>query len=115
MWTPVQKWGVDVLGQQLLDVVYRMVGDAGQHLAQKGFRVDKTRPDLVLAPLQETDKIQWNFTTRSNQPMTAEEASAYARLSAKLATQSNGTEVQVTGPLKKNGSEFFLEVREFKI
>jgi hypothetical protein len=47
--------------------------------------------------------------------MTAEEASAYTRLSAKLATQSSGTQVQVTGALKKNGSEFFLEVREFKV
>jgi hypothetical protein len=76
---------------------------------------NKTRPDLVLAPLQGPDKIQWDFTTRSNQPMTDEEASAYTRLSAKLATQSNGTQVQVTGPLKKNGSEFFLEVRKFKV
>jgi hypothetical protein len=76
---------------------------------------DKTRPDLVLAPLQGPDKVQWDFTMRSNQPMTAEEASAYARLSTKLAPQSNGSQVQVTGPLKKNGAEFFLEVREFKI
>jgi galactose oxidase len=76
---------------------------------------DQSRPDLVLAPLQGTDKVQWDLTTRSNQPMTAEEASAYTRLSAKLATQSNGTQVQVTGPLRKNGSEFFLEVREFKV
>ena len=73
-----------------------------------------TRPDLVLAPLQASDKVQWDFTTRSNKPMTAEEASAYARLSAKLATQPNGAQVQVTGPLKKNGTQFFLEVREFK-
>ena len=73
-----------------------------------------TRPDVVLAPLQGPDKVQWDFTTRSNKPMTAEEASAYARLSATLATQPNGTQVQVTGPLKKNGTEFFLEVREFK-
>jgi hypothetical protein len=47
--------------------------------------------------------------------MRADEAGAYARLSAKLATQSNGTQVQVTGPLKKHGTEFFLEVREFKV
>jgi hypothetical protein len=85
------------------------------HLGLLTLVSDKTRPNLVLAPLQGPDKVQWDFTTRSNQPMTAEEASAFARLSAKLATQSNGTQVQVTGPLKKNGTEFFLEVREFKV
>jgi galactose oxidase len=76
---------------------------------------DKARPDLVLAPLQESDKVQWDFTTRNNRPMTSEEASAYMRLSARLSTGSDGVSVQVTGPLKKNGSEFFLEVRKFKV
>ena len=90
-------------------------GKVTDHFGLLTLAGDKSRPDLVLAPLQETNKIQWDFTMRSNQPMTAEESSAYARLSAKLATQSSGTQVQATGPLKKNGSEFFLEVREFKV
>lgn len=92
-----------------------LVGKVTDHFGLLTLVGDEIRPDLVLAPLQETDKVQWDFTTRSNQPMTAEEANAYTRLAAKLATQSNGTQVQVTGPLKKTGSEFFLEVREFKV
>jgi hypothetical protein len=90
-------------------------GKVTNHFGLLTLVANKTRPNLVLAPLQEPDKVQWNFTTRSNQPLTAEEESAYARLSAILAGQSNGTQVQVTGPLKKNGTEFFLEVRKFKI
>jgi len=92
-----------------------LVGEVTDNFGLLTLVGNKTRPDLVLAPLQGPDKIQWDFTTRSNQPMTAEEASAYTRLSAQLATQSSGTQVQVTGALKKNGSEFFLEVREFKV
>ena len=90
-------------------------GKVTNHFGLLTLVANKTRPNLVLAPLQEPDKVQWDFTTRSNQPLTAEEESAYARLSTILAGQSNGTQVQVTGPLKKNGTEFFLEVRKFKI
>ena len=90
-------------------------GKVTNHLGLLTLVADKSKSDLVLAPLQGPDKIQWNFTTRSNQPLTAEEETAYSRLSALLSSQSNGTQVQVTGPLKKNGTEFFLEVRKFKV
>jgi hypothetical protein len=92
-----------------------VAGEVTDHFGLLTLAGNKTRPDLVLAPLQGPDKIQWDFTTRSNQPVTAEEAGAYTRLSAKLEAQSSGTQVQVTGPLKRDGSEFFLEVREFKV
>ena len=39
----------------------------------------------------------------------------FARLSAALAAHPAGATVQVTGPLKKNGADFFLEVRKFKV
>jgi galactose oxidase len=74
-----------------------------------------TRPDLVLAPLQAADKIQWDIRTRANRPMTDAEASEFARLSAALVARPAGATVQVTGPLKKNGTEFFLEVRQFVV
>jgi glycosidase len=90
-------------------------GKVTSHVGLLTLLGDDTRPNLALAPLQAADKVQWDSRTRSTQPMTADEAGAYARLSAKLATQSNGTQVQVTGPLKKHGTEFFLEVREFKV
>jgi hypothetical protein len=47
--------------------------------------------------------------------MSGDEKIAYARLSAELNSKSVGTEVEVTGPLKKNGSEFFLEVRNVQM
>jgi hypothetical protein len=74
-----------------------------------------TRPEVVLAPLQAPDKVQWDIKTRENWPMTPEEETAYERLSAKLAGATAGATVEVVGPLMKNGNEFYLEVRDFKI
>jgi hypothetical protein len=70
-----------------------------------------TRPAVVLAPLQAPDKVQWDINTRANRPMSPEEATAYERLSAKLAKAAAKAKVEVVGPLKKNGKDFFLEVR----
>ena len=42
-----------------------------------------TRPELVLAPLQGPDKVQWDINTRENWSMTPAEETAYERLSAK--------------------------------
>jgi hypothetical protein len=39
----------------------------------------------------------------------------YERLSAKLAEAATGATVKVVGPVKKNGNEFYLEVRAFTI
>jgi galactose oxidase len=73
------------------------------------------RPDVVLSPLQAPDKIQWDIATRASQPMSDDEKTAYARLSAELNGKSAGTMVEVTGPVKKNDAEFFLEVRKFQV
>jgi galactose oxidase len=73
------------------------------------------RPDLVLAPLQPSDKVQWDITTRSNWPPSDPEVSAYARLAATLKPADAGRVLKITGPIKKNGAAFFLEVREFGI
>jgi galactose oxidase len=70
-----------------------------------------TRPEVVLAPLQALDKVQWDINTRANWPMSPEEEKAYERLSAKLAAAATKAKVEVVGPLKKNGKEFYLEVR----
>jgi galactose oxidase len=72
-----------------------------------------SRPDVVLAPLQAPDKIQWDIATRASRPMSDDEKTAYARLSAELHGKSAATAVEVTGPVKKNDAEFFLEVRNF--
>jgi hypothetical protein len=60
-----------------------------------------TRPEVVLAPLQGPDKVQWDIKTRENWPMTPEEETAYERLSAKLAGAAAGASVEVVGPLMK--------------
>ena len=70
---------------------------------------------MVLAPLQAPDKVQWDIHTRENWPMSPEEETAYDRLSARLAEAAAGATVEVSGPLKMNGNEFYLEVRGFKI
>jgi galactose oxidase len=92
-----------------------LTSTVNEHLARLTLAGTATRPDLVLAPLQASDKIQWDITTRANVPMTADEQSAFARLSTELATKPAGESVRVTGPLKKNGPDFFLEVREFEV
>jgi hypothetical protein len=65
---------------------------------------------VVLAPLQNPDKVQWDINSRENWPMTPEEGTAYDRLSARLAEMPAGATVEITGPLKKNGV-VYLEVR----
>jgi hypothetical protein len=72
---------------------------------------NETRPEVVLAPLQAPDKVQWDFKTRQSWPMTLDEEAVYERLSAKLAKTTAGQQVEVVGPLKRNGKEFYLEVR----
>jgi hypothetical protein len=72
---------------------------------------NETRPEVVLAPLQAPDKVQWDIKTSANWPMLPEEEAAYERLSARLAEAADGAKVEVVGPLRKNGNEFFLEVR----
>ena len=70
-----------------------------------------TRPEVVLAPLQGADKVQWNIDTWENWPMSPDEETAYERLSKKLGQAVAGATVEVAGPLKKNGKDFYMEVR----
>ena len=88
-------------------------GTVSEDLARLTLAGTATRPDLILAPLQAADKIAWDFARRVNRPMSDDEAAAYAKLSAALAGSPAGVTVQVTGPLKKDGADFALEVREF--
>ncbi|HTW64785.1 MAG TPA: hypothetical protein VME17_09235, partial [Bryobacteraceae bacterium] len=74
-----------------------------------------TRPDIVLAPLEATHKVQWDIVSRASWPMTPDEADAYERLSALVAGTAEGAAVEATGPLKKNGDEYYLEVRSFSV
>jgi galactose oxidase len=76
---------------------------------------NQTRPSVVLAPLAAADKVQWDFATKRNWPMEPDEANAYARLKQFLSDPSRRNyPVAVTGPLLKNQSGFFVEVRAFR-
>ncbi|MBV9531521.1 MAG: DUF1929 domain-containing protein [Bradyrhizobium sp.] len=75
---------------------------------------NQTRPSLVLAPLEATNKVQWDFATKANWPLEPDEANAYARLRQFLDDPlRRDSPVTVTGPLLKNEGGFVLEVRAF--
>jgi hypothetical protein len=72
------------------------------------------RPSVVLAPLQAMNKIQWNHQTAAPWPLLPDEQTAYQRLAENLRNAAGPLHVTVTGPLKKEGHAFRLEVRQFK-
>ncbi|EXJ58862.1 hypothetical protein A1O7_06292 [Cladophialophora yegresii CBS 114405] len=73
-----------------------------------------SRPDLSLAPFQQSSKIEWDLATSSLKPMSEAEAGAYKRLAAAV-TKSPGTPLQVTGTLQKLGDgKFQLDVKDFE-
>ncbi|KAF2179647.1 copper radical oxidase [Zopfia rhizophila CBS 207.26] len=75
-----------------------------------------TRPELVLAPFQETSKIEWDLLKNAPKPVSEAETGAYAQLSAAVAEHPEGVELQVTGRLRKHDANgFFLEVRGLKV
>src|SRR5216683_685366 len=75
---------------------------------------DQGRPDLALAPLQPSDKVQLNVENGAPKPLPDVEKRAFDNLS-KLKESSAGTlSATVTGPLKKVGVGFVLEVRKFE-
>jgi hypothetical protein len=96
----------------LSGLVTRKNGGADEQLTLK---ITSSGQEVLLKPLQEASKIQWDRTTRAPKPMTDAEASAYSALSAAVAGSPGGTTFQVTGPLQKLAdNSFTLEVREFE-
>jgi hypothetical protein len=82
--------------------------DRGGQLA---LRVSGTRDLLLLAPLRH--KVQWDPRLEREQPMTAEEGTAYTRLTAQ--SVQVGRPVRIVGPLVETGAGVLptLEVRQF--
>lgn len=75
---------------------------------------NQTRPTVLLAPLEASNKVQWNFATKSNWPLEPDEATAYGRLRQLLSDpKRQDALVTVIGTLLKNENGFFLEVRAF--
>jgi galactose oxidase len=90
-------------------------GAVTEHLGKLTLASAARRPSLVLAPLQATDVVQFDFKRRVNKPMSNDEVGAFTRLYAALAAGPAPATVRITGPLKKTGANFFLEVREFEL
>jgi hypothetical protein len=75
---------------------------------------NQSRPSVVLAPLEEANKVQWDFAMKASWPLEPDEASAYDRLKQLLRDRpSASASVTVTGALLKDQSGFTLEVRTF--
>jgi galactose oxidase len=97
----------------LSGVVIRKQTGANQQMTLAG---PSTRPELILAPFQETSQIKWDTAAKAPKPIFDVEAGAYERLSATLADHPAGVKVQVTGTLQKHGAnEFSLDVRDFEV
>jgi hypothetical protein len=90
------------------DVVQAREGDT---LVLQG---NDIRPPLLLQPIQAADKIQWDTAKGSPQPVDPIEEDAYLRLQEKVKNAGGSLKASVTGPLKKVGDGFVLEVRNFK-
>jgi galactose oxidase len=73
----------------------------------------QSRPAVTLAPLQLADKVQLNMENGGLKPLPEEENMAFDNLSKLLGRSAGGRSVTVTGPLRKEGTGFVLEVRKF--
>lgn len=88
-----------------------VVTSTGDKLTLAG---NSTRPELALAPFQQSSKLEWDLKTSAPKPMTDAEAGAYARLADAVA-QHPGTSIQVTGTLQKLADgKFSLDVKGFE-
>ena len=72
-----------------------------------------SRPSVTLVPLKASNKVQWNFATKTNWPLEPDEQIAYAKLKQRLSELAPPDPVTVTGTLLKNENGFYLEVRTF--
>jgi len=74
---------------------------------------DDTRPPLLLQPMQAADKIQWDAPRSTPKPLDPAEEDAYPRLQDAVKKAGGSLNATVTGPLKKVGDDYVLEVRQF--
>jgi hypothetical protein len=72
------------------------------------------RPSVLLAPLQQADKIQIDQDKGVANPLPLEEAQAYADLAARAAVQTEGASYSVTGPIKQTHAGYLMNVRTFQ-
>ena len=78
-------------------------------------RGNADRPAVRLAPLDASNKVQWDFATKAPLPLEPEEASAHVRLNRIVAGEATPASVTVTGTLLKDEHGFYLELRAFTL
>jgi galactose oxidase len=73
------------------------------------------RPTISLAPLEGTEKVQWDRFSASARPADPDELLAYQRLAASLENAGAvPNQFEVTGPLKNHEEGFILYIRKFQ-
>jgi len=87
-----------------------LVIPGGNTLLMEG---DDVRPPVLLRPMEAADKVQWDAAKQSPQPLDPDERDAYLRLRGNVSSVGGILGATVTGPLKKVGDAFVLEVRKF--
>jgi galactose oxidase len=72
------------------------------------------RPPVLLQPIESVDKVEWDAANQSPQPLDLGEKDAYQRLRTKVSSAGGRLKATVTGPLRKIGNAFVLEVRKLQ-
>jgi galactose oxidase len=98
----------------LRGVEVTLTGPVEQIGEQLWLRGNADRPAVRLAPLDASNKVEWDFATKAPLPLESEEASAHARLKRAVGDAAL-TSVSVTGTLLKDEHGFYLEVRAFSL
>ena len=68
---------------------------------------------LLLRPLGDADKVQFDLATRRARPATSEEKAAFDRLATRVGAARDAAPMRVTGPLVRAGDGWVLHVRAF--
>jgi hypothetical protein len=98
--------GVEVTEQGVTEV---------HQLGNLVMRGSDKRPPLYLQPIEPKDKIQWDAVTASTKPLEPAEQNAYTNLLERVKAAGGSLAATVTGPLRKSGNEYVLEVRQFLV
>jgi hypothetical protein len=81
-------------------------GDGSLYLASDG-----SRPAVRLAPLEATDKIQWDAITQGRKPLEDDEIRAYTLLEDAASSTLSLQKITVSGPLIQTRNGYELRVR----
>jgi len=89
-------------------------GQVQEKLGELFLTGNSERPEVALAPLQASARIQWDHKRGVRKPFEGNEEVAYANLAAKKRNATAMSKVTVTGPLSQTDAGFVLQVRVFK-